>query len=365
VVGGRDREYLPAEKALADSASGAGLAPLTLDFELVRGVRVSGRVTDRATGQPVVSALWYCPLSDNKYFRDLPGNDFYRTSILGGRTKKDGTFSLLALPGTGLLKFRAEVGGDNPYTQVALDPAHRKRVYRENDPGLGTCFLSAGGGIETLLGHNAYRLIEPDLGAATLTCDVQMDRGKSQAVQVIGPDGKALAGATVSGVTALGGIATLKGDSFTALALTPGHPRTLTCVHPERKLAGQVVLTAMAGKAGKETAPVSVRLRPWSALTGRLLDEDGNGLAGVSVRLSYATESARGLFESGIPASLKGVKTDASGAFRIEGVFPGTPVSLVFVHNNRFRDVGPKYRNLSLKPGETSALDDIPSRPFP
>ena len=353
---GLTRSYLPSEKGLADAG---GLAPLALDFELVRGVRVRGRVTEKGTGKPVVAALWYFPLSDNKYFRDLPGNDFYRNSILGGRTNKDGAFSLLALPGSGVLKFRAEVRGENPYTQVALDPAHRKRVYRENEPGLGTSFLSAGGAIETLRGHNAYRLIEPALGTETLTCDVQVNRGKALAVKVVGPDGKALTGATVSGVTALGGIATLTGDSFTALALTPERPRTLTCVHPGRKLAGQVVL------GGKEAAPVMVRLQPWAELTGRLLDEDGNGMAGASVRLFYATESARGLFESGIPAAAKGVKTDASGAFRIEGVFPGTPVGLVFVQDNRFRNVGGKYRNLSLKPGQTSALGDIASRPFP
>jgi protocatechuate 3,4-dioxygenase beta subunit len=355
-TGGGPRGYLPAEKPLADTA---GLGPLSLDFELVRGVRVRGRVTDRTTGKPVVSALWYFPLSDNKYFKDIPGNDFYRHSVMGTRTKADGTFEVHALPGSGVLKFRAEVEGSNPYTQVALEPAHRKRVALEDDPGLGTCFLSVGGTYESLLGHNAYRLIEPALGTETLTCDVELDRGRTMVVNVMGPDGKALSGATVSGVRAMGGITALKGDTVTVLALSPDRPRTLTCVHAGRKLAGHILLTA------KEAGPVTVRLQSWATLSGRLVDNNGQAIAGAQVQLFYARTSARGLFESGIPASTKGLKTDAGGAFRIEGVFPGMSVGLTFVKGGRFQDVGKGYQELSLTPGQTKALGDLPSRPYP
>jgi hypothetical protein len=334
------------------------MAPLPLDFELVRGVRVRGRVTDKE-GKPVFAAFWYFPLADNKYFKDLPGNDFYRTTIQGGRTKKDGTYEVLTLPGSGVLKFRAEVEGPNPYTQAALEPADRKRAFREDDRGTGPSFLSAGGTIETLLGHNAYCLIEPAPGAESLTCDVQFDPGRAQRVKVVGPDGKALAGAMASGVTALGGITTLKGDGFTALAVSPDQPRTVTCVHAGRKLAGHAVLS------GKEAGPVTVRLRPWATLTGRLLDEEGKPLPGAEVQVSYLADSARGFFESGIPAQAKGVKTDAGGSFRVEGVFPEMTVGLVFVKNVRFRDVGQKYRKLTLTPGQTTALGDIPSKPYP
>src|SRR5205814_9841463 len=111
VWAGQGREYLPAEKSATDSS---GLDPVALDFELVRGVRVTGRVTDAATGQPVKAALWYAPLADNKYFDALPGNDLYKHSVMGQRTDKDGAFTVLALPGAGLLKFRAEVEGTNP-----------------------------------------------------------------------------------------------------------------------------------------------------------------------------------------------------------------------------------------------------------
>ncbi|MBI1913623.1 MAG: sigma-70 family RNA polymerase sigma factor [Planctomycetes bacterium] len=352
---GLDRGYLPAEKSLADDG---GLTPLKLDFEMVRGVRVRGRVTDKE-GKPVPAALWYFPLSDNKFFRDLPGNDFYRTGIQGFRTEKDGTYSLIALPGSGVIKFRAEVEGPNPYTQVGLDPAHRKRAYREDDPGMGPCFLSSGGAIETLLGHNGYLLIEPALGTETLTCDVRFERGRTARVHVVGPDGKALTGATVSGMTALGGLVPVKGSSFTALALSPERPRVVTCVHAGRKLAGHVSLS------GKESGPVTVQLRPGATLTGQLLDEEGKPIVGARVWLFYAADSARGFFESGIPAGRDSVKTNANGAFRVEGVFPGLAFGLTFVSGGGFREIGAKYRNLSLTPAQTRDLGNISSKPYP
>ena len=44
-----------------------------------------------------------------KFFHNLPGNDIYKTSSMGMRTDKDGHYSLLALPGSGVIQFRAEV----------------------------------------------------------------------------------------------------------------------------------------------------------------------------------------------------------------------------------------------------------------
>jgi hypothetical protein len=66
--------YLPSQLQVADSE---GLKPVTVDFEVVRGVQVKGRITDKETGKPVYCALWYFPLADNKFFKDLPGKEAY------------------------------------------------------------------------------------------------------------------------------------------------------------------------------------------------------------------------------------------------------------------------------------------------
>src|SRR5205085_10504287 len=114
-------------------------------------------------------------------------------------------------------------------------------------------------------------------------------------VHVVGPDGKALSGATVSGLSALGGLDLVKGSSFTVLALSPERPRVVTCVHAGRKLAGHVSL------GGKEQGPVTVQLRPWATLTGQLHDEEGKPIGGARVWLTYSADSARGFFETGVP----------------------------------------------------------------
>jgi RNA polymerase sigma factor (sigma-70 family) len=349
-----NNDCLPAETRVKDDT---GLGPLTQDFALVRGVRVRGRVTDRATGKPVRAALWYAPLDDKKYLARLPADDFYKHSILGLRTDTDGNYSLLALPGRGLITFRAEVGGPNPYVQAVLDPRHRKRAY-STDPqdGMGESFLAAGGRLASLLGHNAYALIEPTPGSGPVTVDVQLDAGKTQTCRMVGPNGKPLAGATVAGLEGFGGTTTLKGATFTALALNPARPRTVAAIHPGRKLAGSVVL------GGNEPGPVTVRLRPWATLKGRLLDDEGKPLAGAQVRLCYAEYPTVWLPGLDVMKTYADVRTNAAGAFEVGCVFGAKEFALVFAKGGQYRDIGGRYRKLSLAPGATQDLGDIASK---
>jgi RNA polymerase sigma factor (sigma-70 family) len=348
------KPYLPSQQRVGDSE---GLKPLTVQFDLVRGVQVKGRIADKQTGKPVVCALWYFPLADNKFFKDIPGKEWYQTTIQGLTTDKDGAFSLTALPGSGLITVRAEGEAMGLYTEAVLDPAHKSRAYRDDgDGGLGQSFLSAGGGIESLTGHHAYHLIEPPPGTDTLRCDVELDRGKQVTGTVVGPDDKPVAGATAVGLTALGGGAVaLKDTSFTARALNPARPRTVAFVHKGRHLAGVVSLR------GDEKGPVTVKLQPWGAVAGRALDEEGNPLADAEFHVSYHANSIRWLFEVGRAK----VRTDGQGHFRDEGLFPGVPFGITFVKRGKFRDPGEGYRKLAVKPGQTNDLGDVKTAIYP
>ena len=344
------QDYLPTSKPVEDSE---GLSALTLDFEMVQGVRVRGRITDKTTGKPVPAALWYTPLADNKYYAKIPGSDWYRFNSQGFRTEKDGSFSLLALPGSGLITVRAEVQ-DNPYMQAAIDPTDRPKAYRIKDEGLGESFLGAGGNIVTLFGHNAYRLIDPAPDAGPITCDIQFDRGQTRTGTVVDADGKPLADARVAGLRANGGNQTLADSSFQAVALNPLKPRLLAFFHKDRKLVGHVLLRAEAPE------PVTVRLQPGAVLTGRLLDEDGKPLAGVTVNAGYRVNEVRWLADEmtrGQP-----IQTDADGRFRIENIFPGVRFNLVIRKGRGFLSTDEQYQTLTPEAG-TRDLGNITARP--
>ena len=85
----------------------AGLAPTRLDFKLTRGVWISGRVTDKATGEAVVPArLAYIPSQKNSLAAGLPEfkrNTFSIWDLDRNLARADGSFRLVGLQGRGLI----------------------------------------------------------------------------------------------------------------------------------------------------------------------------------------------------------------------------------------------------------------------
>src|SRR5262249_58002373 len=73
-----------------DVADTPGLEPITVDFELERGVAIHGRLLDRATGKPVSGHVGYMAAPDNpnlKNYSTLGGLQAIANNE--GRTKPD------------------------------------------------------------------------------------------------------------------------------------------------------------------------------------------------------------------------------------------------------------------------------------
>jgi hypothetical protein len=101
---------------------------------------------------------------------------------------------------------------------------------------------------------------------------------------------------------------------------------------------------------GETKEPLTVRLEACGSITGRLLDQDGQPVAGATVRLE-----AQDIHDSG-PAR---VKTDAEGRFRFHGIVPGQK------HQARLGLTYGQYlySQFALTPGESRDLGDCQVKP--
>ena len=174
-------------------------------------------------------------LPDNKFDKDVQGNLSLQTS-----TDPEGRFRLVTIPGPGVLV--AQVYGTretingvrlHPYPIVRyktaeLDAETRQRV-KVNDIRLQFA--------------NACKMLDLKEGGDAFSCDLVVDPGHTLILNLEDPDGKPLAGAIASGVTAMPlGAVSLKDAACTVYALDPKKPRQIVLLQQERELAASVTL---------------------------------------------------------------------------------------------------------------------------
>jgi protocatechuate 3,4-dioxygenase beta subunit len=320
----------------------AGLEPLTVDFELDRGVAVRGRLTDKVTGRPIRGHVEYIPLADNPHLAENRELNLGQTLAIDfGGTAEDGSFTVIALPGPGLLMADA-------------DDLDRYRTARTEG------YKVARG---TVQDHHAIVRIDADeKDEKSLRFDIALEPGRTLGGTVTGPDGKPLAGALVAGLhTRYVGERPQKltGDAFTVAGLGSPEARVLVFAHREKGLARVQVVPA------DRKEPLSVRLEPTGALAGRVLDADGKPQPGVKVEAFYfAGQTVEGEGTRGrLPMSVRYVDggwpellnskatTDKDGRFRITGLAPGLKYGL--------QAPGVMRRDLTVEAGKDNDLGDL------
>src|SRR5262249_47285180 len=161
---------------------------------LVRGIVVTGRVTDRDTGKPINKArLHYALLFENQHLQDLPGEDINAGGLLSHPLDADGRFRVIAPPGLAVLLVHAHRhdGDEKPFAQAQLRDEDRDKPYFRTREGMGVSFKTASGMIRSLSGWNAYQVINPAPGTEAVTVDFQLDPAIKVTVTgtIVGPDG--------------------------------------------------------------------------------------------------------------------------------------------------------------------------------
>jgi predicted alpha/beta-hydrolase family hydrolase len=332
-----------------------GLQPLTVDFELARGVVLTGRLIDRATGKGVKGGLRYAPLPGNKYF-GRKGYDSYRYERFTHETDAQGRFRLVVIPGPGVLLAQA-YGGNGRYRQATIDPADRRRVPVVSKDG-DRYFTAADNSLECLTIEHACKVLDLKEDAGTASYDLFVDAGRTLTVSLQGPDGKPLPRDVVDGVMNSWPGTLVPEKSACALhVLDPEIPRQVVFYHPGRQLAGRLTVR------GDEKEPPVVRLAPTGTVTGRVLDLDGRPLPGADVHLWSPDDTVRDLFRL---AESKGepVRTDKDGRFRLGGLVPDMKLGFQIYRGKTFLVSEPRVGPLQVGPGKTQDLGDFRTRPY-
>jgi hypothetical protein len=305
-VPGPDHAYLICRKAVADAP---GLDPVTVDFELKRGVWIEGKIADKASGQPVRVGVEYFATLDSPNLRDHPGfKSIYGFFYSGVFAQADGSYRLVGIPGAGLVV-------------TGRTPEHLCTTERADEFGRPEGHIPAAPNfLGPLVNFSAIAAVEVKAGAEATRRDVTLDPGWRFAGRLIGPDGRPVTGArwlAVDGPSAswTDKMATAK---FAVAKFNPKRPRDILFRHAEKGLVGVLQPPNENGGA------VTVRMQPGATVTGRLLDADGRPRAGVRVKLWVRTRQA----PSWLDYSPNSVVTDKDGRFRIEALVPGFPFLL-------------------------------------
>lgn len=321
-----------------------GLEPITADFNLKRGLWITGKVSDKVTGKPVHAHIEYVSFEENPHVKEVPS---WSVNIYQWNRPEDGTFRLVGLPGRGLIGARGVV--DRYRVAVGAD---KDGLFRTTVP-------------HRVIADNYHTLIElnPTVGPASVTCDILLDPGQTLTGTILDPDGNPLAGALMSGVSfhGLWEHEPQKTAQFTVIALEPGQSRLLQFFHKEKQLTGFLQVK------GDEEKPLTVQLGPSGTLTGRFVTGAGKPMTEGEIQAEQSLPMA----EPGVPklqlsyGNFPGeVRPDRDGKFRIEGLAPGLDYKLGLLKGFYLHSLGGAAADkVSIKAGETKDLGDVEVKP--
>lgn len=342
-----------------------GLETLKVELTVGRGVVVTGRTVDRATGKGVPSEVRSAPLPGNSYC-DKPGYDLYRFPAHSTPTDAEGRFRLVVIPGKSVLLARASAveraGSEctlNPFMQPELSAEDGKLLSVRVDLEGGR-LLRTGNNKEEYFGHlNACQVLHPSAGVGEIHQDIFLDRGRTLTVHLQDDKGKALTGCVAGGLMDHEGNAiTLTEASCTVYALNPKRPRKIAFVHPQRRLVGLLTVR------GDEKEPLTVRLKPTGVLAGRLLDASSQPLAGI--RIGYYLFDNRAALNLDFQRRLRQapIVTDADGRFRIDGMIPDLEIDLLLRKDKGYLGLNPPLGRRKVQSGKTLDLGDLRTKPI-
>lgn len=301
-----------------------GLDPIEVAVDLHRGLWIEGKVIDLATDEPVTASLHYLPFLENQIAGRLPEFTTQGNGFIDGatgyqhryRTRPDGTFRIVGLPGRGIVgaeTFGAPTGA--PYR----GGAGSERIAGIDEDGTFPTYV--GPLAASNQWPNAMAEINPTAEDDSVAVVLKADPGKSIRIRVTDPNGAPVTDYRVSGQSTTWP-EPLDIPEFQVEGLRADESRNVVILHAQKRL-GKVIRI----DAGDQ--PREVQLEPCCRVHGRLLDSTGAPLN--DVELIAWTEPD----EDFKPMLQERARTDDDGRFEFANVPPGCEYRITGQANNR------------------------------
>jgi protocatechuate 3,4-dioxygenase beta subunit len=346
----KDTGHMPSQVWAEDTVAHQ---PVQADIKVKKGVIVTGKIIDGATGQALPGHVMGVVLRGNPFGKDYPRFDEFHG--LGQQNSYDDTdadhaFRIVTIPGPMLLMGKTQgvergvykyVGGDaKKYPQYFGDEGRHYYGYDHMAPLQGI--------------WNKVLEIKP--GLAVVQQDIVLEREKILAqVRIEDADGQPLTGAWAETDNPKCGVSFAphggreESSTCSVYGDAGGKPLRIIFYQADRKLTGTLTLQ------GDEKQPVSVKLGLAGAIKGRLLDAEGKPLAGMRVELRYGDRAAGKVHDNVQHYEGRGpIVTDAAGAFAYDDVIPDMTFELAFRPNKRQseRELKADVATIQVKSGE-------------
>jgi RNA polymerase sigma factor (sigma-70 family) len=306
-------------QATGKAADTRGYEPVTIEVAVKKGVIITGRAIDKATGKGVRGGVAVAPLFDNPFVKDYPAFDISMNYGLGSAPfDSDGTFRIVSLPGPVLLMGSPQ----ERYRYQLLVPDKEYPRYFKTQFGLPH-FLGSRSYTEPVRGVTC-KVLDIKAGTEIVKQDLEFQPANIRRTKIVDEAGKPLHGTWALGISADDvpyPPVHITGDSCDVYYLE-GRPRLVVFHERTRKVFGTLHLK------GDEKETAVVKMTPAGTVLGQVSGEDGKPLAGLLVGFRYS-EPPSDLLNQFAPA-VKSVKTDPNGKFRIDGVIPGVAFNVMF-----------------------------------
>jgi RNA polymerase sigma factor (sigma-70 family) len=309
---------------------------IAADFDLVSGILVSGRIKESPMGKaPKAAVVEYHPLFPNPHSAKHADDHMAKSSCV---VEPDGSFRLAVLPGPGVVCVAASPR--DWYAVALVDEKElaglvKDGINREFGYNLRTA-VGARQSIAIVSMYHTLALINPREGAEAPALDLTVQRARPIRGTVVGPNGEALTGVAVVGLSAHPALVFPETASFTVRGLNAHSTRNVYFYHAKLELGKTLTMR------GDETEPVAVQLEPCGSVVGRLLDKSAKPTPGLGISFN----SRDGLFGDQ-------AQTDQKGRFRAQ-LIPGLEYRL-YPPRPLLRD----SETVIVQSGQTKDLGDL------